>query len=121
MSSSQIQRRIQAGLIRAVARTGSANSDRVFLVRSVSSGTPLDITTTVTRVELVNAIFANYDQKLLNDNILAGDRRLICDNAQVVKQGDTIEQGSLRYLVVNVGTTAPTSDVLLYAPQVRLM
>ena len=71
-------------------------------------------------VELVNAIFIDYDAKLFDINILAGDRRLICDNVNVVKQGDTITQGALTYYVVSINVIAPTSDTLAYIPQVRL-
>jgi len=121
LSSSQIQRRIKAGLARAVAATGSASSEKVFLIRATSTGTVLDPSSTTERVELINAIFADYDQKTFNVNILAGDRRLICDNVQIIKQGDTIEQGAQKYIVVSLGVTAPTSDTLLHAPQVRAM
>ena len=122
MSAAQIQKRIKAGLKRAQIKTGSPTSDKVYLVKkSTTSGTPINpgITTTST-VELVNAIFIDYDAKLFDINILAGDRRLICDNVNVVKQGDTITQGALTYYVVSINVIAPTSDTLAYLPQVRL-
>lgn len=122
MSSAQIQKRIKAGLKRGHNKTGSPTADKVFLVNSsTTAGTPLSpgITTT-SNVELINAIFINYDAKLFDINILAGDRKLICDNANIVKQGDTITHGPLTYYVVNVDIIAPTSDVLAYMPQVRL-
>jgi len=122
MSSSQIQKRIQAGLKRAQRKTGSPTVDKVYLVsKSTTAGTPLNPgTTTSTNVELVNAIFINYDAKHFDINILAGDRKLICDNVSIVKQGDTITQGALAYYVVNVEVIAPTSDALAYMPQLRL-
>ena len=122
MSSAQIQKRIQAGLKRAQRKTGSPTVDKVYLVsKSTTAGTPLvPGTTTSTNVELVNAIFINYDAKHFDINILAGDRKLICDNVNVVKQGDTITQGALTYYVVNVEVIAPTSDTLAYMPQLRL-
>jgi len=122
MSSAQIQKRIQAGLKRAQKKTGSPTADKVYLVNKVvTTGTPLvPGTTTSTNVELVNAIFINYDAKHFDVNILAGDRKLICDNVNVVKQGDTIIQGALTYYVVNVEVIAPTSDTLAYMPQLRL-
>jgi len=122
MSSAQIQKRIQAGLKRAQKKTGSPTADKVYLVNKVvTTGTPLvPGTTTSANVELVNAIFINYDAKHFDVNILAGDRKLICDNVNVVKQGDTIIQGALTYYVVNVEVIAPTSDTLAYMPQLRL-
>lgn len=122
MSAAQIQKRIKAGLKRAQIKTGSPTSDKVYLVKkTTTSGTPINpgITTTST-VELVNAIFIDYDAKYFDINILAGDRRLICDNVNVVKQGDTITQGALTYYVVSINVIAPTSDTLAYLPQVRL-
>jgi len=122
VSAAQIQKRIKAGLKRAQIKTGSPTSDKVYLVKkSTTSGTPINpgITTTST-VELVNAIFIDYDAKYFDINILAGDRRLICDNVNVVKQGDTITQGALTYYVVSINVIAPTSDTLAYLPQVRL-
>ena len=122
MSAAQIQKRIRAGLKRAQAKTGSATSDKVFLVSKVTTaGTPLSPgITTSTNIELVNAIFIDYDAKMFDINILSGDRRLICDNVTVVKQGDEITQGSLTYYVVSIDVIAPTSDALAYMPQVRL-
>jgi len=122
VSAAQIQKRIKAGLKRAQIKTGSPTSDKVYLVKkSTTSGNPINpgITTTST-VELVNAIFIDYDAKLFDINILAGDKRLICDNVNVVKQGDTITQGALTYYVVLINVIAPTSDPLAYLPQVRL-
>lgn len=122
MSSSQIRSRIQKGLKRAQAKTGSASSDKVFVVKKVTTaGTPIAPgTTTETSIELVNAIFIDYDAKMFDINILAGDRKLVCDNVTEVEQGDEITQGSLTYIVISIGVIAPTSDVLAYMPQVRL-
>ena len=122
MSAAQIHKRIQAGLKRAQKKTGSPTADKVFLVSKVTTaGTPLvPGTTTSTNIELTNAIFIDYEAKHFDINILAGDRRLICDNVTIVKQGDEIVQGSLTYYVVNIAIIAPTSDVLAYMPQLRL-
>ena len=122
MSSASIQKKIQAGLKRAQKKTGSPTADKVYLVNKVTvPGTPLAPgTTTSTNVELTNAIFIDYDAKHFDINILAGDRRLICDNVNIVKQGDTITQGSRTYYVVSLGIVAPTSDVLAYLPQLRI-
>ncbi|HHZ95119.1 MAG TPA: hypothetical protein EYN67_06080, partial [Flavobacteriales bacterium] len=120
MSAAQIQKRIQAGLKRAQKKTGSPTADKVFLVsKIVTAGTPLvPGTTTSTNIELVNAIFIDYEAKHFDINILAGDRKLICDNVTIVKQGDEITQGSLTYYVVSLGIIAPTSDVLAYINKV---
>ena len=122
MSSAQIQKRIQAGLKRAQRKTGSPTADKVFLVSKVTTaGTPLvPGTTTSTNIELVNAIFIDYEAKHFDINILAGDRRLLCDNVNIVKQGDEITQGALTYYVVSLGIVAPTSDLLASLPQLRL-
>jgi len=122
MSAAQIQKRIQAGLKRAQRKTGSPTADKVFLVsKTIIAGTPLvPGTTTSTNIELVNAIFIDYEAKHFDINILAGDRKLICDNVTIVKQGDEITQGPLTYYVVSLGIITPTSDVLAYMPQLRL-
>ena len=122
MSSAQIRSRIQKGLKRAQAKTGSSYSDKVFVVKKVTTaGTPIAPgITTETSIELVNAIFIDYDAKMFDINILAGDRKLVCDNVTEVEQGDEITQGSLTYIVISIDVIAPTSDVLAYMPQVRL-
>lgn len=122
MSSSTIQAKIRAGLKRAQKKTGSPTSEKVYLIKSsTTSGTPLSPgVTTTSQVELTNAIFIDFEAKRFDINILAGDRELICDNVNIVKQGDVIKQGSLTYYVVNIEIIAPTSDVLAYLPQLRL-
>ena len=122
MSSAQIQKRIMSGLKRTQKKTGSPTADKVYLVNKVTiPGTPLAPgTTTSTSVELNNAIFIDYEAKHFDINILSGDRRLICDNVSIIKQGDTITQGAVTYYVVSINVMAPTSDVLAYLPQLRL-
>jgi hypothetical protein len=122
MSAASIQAKVKKLLARAIVITGSATSEKVYLVRkSTTAGTPVSPgVTTTTTLELVNALFTNYDAKYLDANILAGDRKLVCDNAHIVQQGDIVTQGALNYTVVNVAIIAPTSDVLLYMPQLRL-
>jgi len=122
MSSAQIQKRIKAGLARAQKKTGSPTSDKVFLLKeSGGNNDPLNpVAPTTTEIELTNAIFTSFDAKLFGVTILAGDRKLICDNVNIIKQGDTIKQGNLFYTVIDLVIIAPTSDVLAYIPQVRL-
>ena len=122
MGSAQIQKKIKSGLARAQKKTGSTSSEKVYLVKTATTATsPISggVTTTTT-TELVNAIFIDYDARVFDINILAGDRKLVCDNANIITQGDEITQGSLTYIVVNTSIVAPTSDVLVYMPQVRL-
>jgi hypothetical protein len=122
MSSASIRAKIKKGLAKSGSKTGSSNSDIVYLVKTtVTAGTPLTpgVSTTV-KTELKNAIFKNYDAKLVDINILAGDRQLVCDNVTAIKQGDVIEQGTSKYLVISVDIKAPKSDVLAYIPQLRL-
>ena len=122
MGAAQIQAKIKKGLAKAVSKTGSASSELVYLMKRVTTaGTPLAPgTTTTTQILLPNAIFKNYDAKVFDVNILAGDRQLVCDNATPIKQGDIIKQGASNYLVMPISVNAPTSDVLNYVVQVRL-
>lgn len=123
MGSANIQAKIKKGLARAINKTGSASSEKVFLIKMINTGgnTPINPpVTTETPIELVNAIFKEYNQSLIGGNIVAGDRQLVCDNAVAIEVGDTIEQGSTRYTVIDLGQSAPTSDVLVYMPQVRV-
>lgn len=124
MGSANIQAKIKKGLAKAINKTGSTSSEKVFLIKMIITGgtTPLDPITSETEnpIELVNAIFKEYNQSLIGGNIIAGDRQLVCDNAVAIEVGDTIEQGSTRYTVIDLGQSAPTSDVLVYMPQVRV-
>ena len=123
MSSANIQAKVKAGLANAAAATGSANAELVYLVSTTKSGgnTPLDPPViSESKVLLLNAIFTSYALNLVGGNIQAGDRKLICDNDVEISVGDIIEQGTTRYLVVDLGVTAPTSDVLVYFPQCRV-
>ncbi len=128
MSAGNIQARIKQGLKRAVEKTGSSSSEKVFVVKVTESGgdTPLDvIVVTETDVELVDAVFTQYNVNAIGQTdsggteIRAGDRRLVCNSDVEIKQGETIKQGSNKYYVVNVDIKAPTSDVLAYVLQVR--
>ena len=122
MGSANIQAKVRKGLAKAINKTGSANSDPVYLVSEVTTaGTPLAPgATTTTNILLVDAIFNQYDASTFDANILSGDRRLVCNGDVLIKQGDTIQQGALFYIVISVDIKAPTSDVLAYIAQVRL-
>ena len=121
MSAASIQAKIKRGLAKAVNKTGSAASDSVYLIKTTTvGGSPLGGTTTSASTLLPNAIFKSYDAKMFNETILAGDRLLVCDNVTPIVQGDTVQQGALFYLVINVDVKAPTSDTLVYIAQVRL-
>ena len=122
MSAANIQAKIQKGLAKAINKTGSASSELIYLVqKTTTTGTPLAPgITTSTNVLLTNAIFQEYDAKLVDINILAGDRKLVSDNVTPIKQGDIIQQGTVFYIVIDVDIKAPTSDVLAYISQVRV-
>ena len=123
MGSANIQAKIKKGLAKAINKTGSTNSEKVFLIQMINTGgnTPIDPPVTAENpIELVNAVFKDYNQSLIGGNIIAGDRQLVSDNAVELTVGDTIEQGSTRYTVIDLGKAAPTSDVLVYIPQVRV-
>ena len=122
MSSASLRAEIKSLLAEAAALAGSPDSDLIYVVKSTTvGGGPLGGgTTTEVTALLPNAVFKGYDAKLFNETVLAGDRMLVCDNVTAIKQGDTIKQGTVFYIVVNVDIKAPTSDVLAYIAQVRL-
>jgi hypothetical protein len=122
MSAASIIANIKKGLGNAAAATGSAISDKVYLVKSVTvGGGPLGGgTTTNTTTLLPNASFKSFDSKLFGGTMLAGDRVLVSDNVTAITQGDTIQQGASFYIVVSVDIKAPQSEVLAYISQVRL-
>ncbi|MCJ8293394.1 MAG: hypothetical protein MJK15_03225 [Colwellia sp.] len=123
MSAAQIQARVKRMLARAVERTGSSSSEKVFLVTKTTTGTsPLNTgVETETETELVNAIFAEYSIDLIGGNIKAGDRILLSDSDVLVSVGDSIKQGTSLYIVMaGVDRVELTSDNLMYQSQVRL-
>ena len=121
MGSVDIQKRIKAGLARAVLKTGSPNSDKVFLITTTSTGTATEIgVVTETSTLLLNAIFTSYNINLIGANIQIGDRRLVSDSDVTIPSGSTIRQGSTDYIVIGPSPVAPTSDVLAYGTQVRV-
>ena len=121
MGSANIQAKIRNGLAKAVNKTGSSNSELVYLVTKSDAGTPLNpLPQTETQTLLVNAIFKSYSKFLTDVSIKAGDRELVSDSDVEIKANDIIRQGSSEYIVVSVSLSAPTSDVLNYISQVRL-
>ena len=122
MSASSIQAKVKAGLAKANVATGSTGGDKIFIVDTYSTaGTPLNPgASSSVNVLLPNAIFKSYDAKMLNSTILAGDRMLVCDNTNPIKQGDKVRQGDAVYIVINVDIKSPVSDVLVYIAQIRL-
>ena len=122
MGSANIQAKIKKGLAKAVNKTGSSNSELVYLVsKSVTAGSPLSPgTTTENNILLVDAIFQSYDQRLVNANIKAGDRLLVSNNDVAISVGNVIKQGSTKYIVIDVDNVSPTSDTLVYKSQVRV-
>lgn len=121
MGSADIQAKIKRGLAKAVNKTGSLASDKIYLVSEIRTGgdgvTPPTITSA--DILLVNAIFKSYDASMIDTEILTGDRMLVSDDSVAIKQGDKIKEGSKEYVVVNVDIKSPTSDRLAYISQVR--
>ncbi len=127
MSADNIQARIKRGLKKAVEKTGSSTSEKVYLVHvDKTSGNPITPPVrTETDIELVDAVFTEYNINSIGTadtggtEIKAGDRRLVCNSDVAITQSDQIKQGADLYHVVNVDVKAPTSDVLAYILQVR--
>ena len=124
MSAGNIQNRIKKGLNRAYAKTGSANSDKVYVVKKTitgGDGTPLNPgASTESDIELAGAVFASYSKSLIDGSeIKQGDKKLVSNSDVEINQVDVIKQGLKKYYVVSVEPKAPTSDVLAYISQVR--
>ena len=124
MASVDIQQRIKAGLAKAVNKTGSSSSDKVYLVskiRTGGDGTPLNPgTVTTSEVLLKDAIFKSYDKSLVGGNIEQGDRELVSGSDVAITTGSTVKAGSDSYKVISVEIKAPAGDALVYMSQLRL-
>ena len=122
MSSLELSQDVKNLLAEAQKLAGSSTSEKIYVIKeTITGGGPLGGgTTSSTTTLLPNAKFKSYNAKLFGDTILAGDRMLVCDNATVINQGDTIQEGTVFYIVINIDIKAPTSDVLAYILQVRL-
>jgi hypothetical protein len=122
MSSLELSQDVKNLLAEAQKLAGSSTSEKIYVIKeTITGGGPLGGgTTSSTTTLLPNAVFKSYDAKLFGDTILAGDRMLVCDNATVINQGETIQEGTAKYIVINIDIKAPTSDVLAYILQVRL-
>jgi hypothetical protein len=122
MSSLELSQDVKNLLAEAQKLAGSSTSEKIYVIKeTITGGGPLGGgTTSSTTTLLPNAKFKSYNAKLFGDTILAGDRMLVCDNATVINQGETIQEGTAKYIVINIDIKAPTSDVLAYILQVRL-
>ena len=122
MSSSELIQDVKSLLADAQNLAGSSASEKIYVIKeTITGGGPLGGgTTSSTTILLPNAMFKSFDAKLFSGAYLAGDRVLVCDNATVINQGDTIQEGTVFYIVINIDIKAPTSDVLAYILQVRL-
>lgn len=122
MTSAKIRSKVEAILAKANRLTGSSSSQSVYLIkRTKTEDTPLNPSTyTESKALLSNAIFTSINNKIFDSDIKATDKQMISDYSVTVKQGDIIEQGDNRYIIINQSITAPTSDVLLYISQLRL-
>ncbi len=122
MSSYELRQDVKDLLAEATSLAGSSTSQKIYVIKeTITGGGPLGGgTTSSTTTLLPNAVFKSYDAKLFGDTILAGDRMLVSDNVTAINQGDTIQEGTVFYIVINIDIKAPTSDVLAYIAQVRL-
>ena len=123
MGSANIRAKIQKGLAKAINKTGSDGSDKIYLIQKTVTGgdTPLSpVTETETEVLLANAIFKSFDKDQFSGEIQTGDRMLVSDYTVPVSNGDIIEEGGTRYIVISQDVKAPTSDTLVYISQVRV-
>ena len=121
MSAASIQVKYKKMLAKAAVIAGSADSEKVYLVKAVTvGGDPFGGgTTTVADVLLIDAIFKSYDARLFGGTMLASDRALACNGDIVIKQGDTIKQGLAIYTVEAIDIKAPASEVLAYILMLR--
>jgi hypothetical protein len=122
MSSSELIQDVKDLLAEAISLAGSITSEKIYVIKETITGGGLlggGTTSSVTTL-LPNAVFKSYDAKLFGGTILAGDRMLVSDNVTAINQGDTIQEGAVFYIVINIDIKAPTSDVLAYISQVRL-
>jgi hypothetical protein len=122
MSSYELSQDVKDLLAEAISLAGSSTSEKIYVIKeTVTGGGPLGGGTTLTVTTLLpNATFKSYDAKLFGGTMLAGDRVLVSDNVTAINQGDTIQEGTVFYIVINIDIKAPTSDVLAYIAQVRL-
>ena len=119
MSAASIQAKVKAGLAKAIIATGSATSELVYRVCTTQTGTPLLPATSETITLLPNAIFKSYEQGLTDVSIEAGDRELVSNADNEIKQNDVIRQGSINWIVISVNKVAPASEALVYFSQCR--
>tara|TARA_R110000803_G_C11828251_1_gene302906 strand:+ start:314 stop:685 length:372 start_codon:yes stop_codon:yes gene_type:complete len=122
VSSFELSQDVKDLLAEAINLAGSITSEKIYVIKeTVTGGGPLGGGTVSSPATLLpNATFKSYDAKLFGGTMLAGDRVLVSDNATVINQGDTIQEGAVKYIVINIDIKAPTSDVLAYISQVRL-
>jgi hypothetical protein len=122
MSAASIQAKVKAGLAKANKAVGSSTSEKIYVIKeTIVGGGPLGGGTASSVPTLLpNSFFKSYDASLFGGTMLAGDRLLVSDNVTSINQGDTIQEGTAKYIVINIDIKAPTSDVLAYISQVRL-
>lgn len=119
MSAASIAKKVKDGLAKATVATGSTTDLPVFLVRKTQAGSPLSPLPTETIVLLPDAKFKSYEQGLTDVSIKTGDRMLVSDADNEIKQNDTIRQGGANYIVISVDKKAPATQPLVYISQLR--
>ena len=120
MGAASIQKKIIDALKKSKIAVGSPTDLPIYLVRSTQAGTPLSPITTESTILLLDAQFKSYQQGLTDINIKAGDRQLVSNSDNEVRQNDAIRQGTDNYIVIAVDKRAPSGSPLVYISQVRL-
>ena len=124
MAGFDIQAKVKSGLSKAIAKTGSASSELVYLIEMVGgTGTPSSpITPTENPVLLVDAIFKSITTNNMDDTLIeSGARSLVCNGDVEIEQSAIIAVGANRYIVQAVDVKNPAGVPLAYiatvAPQ----
>lgn len=122
MSGASIAAKVKKGLRKANAATGENPNFIHKEVKALTGGDGITPPTeTITTVQLVDAIFKNYDQKFIDGtaSVLAGDRQLVCNGDIPLAIGDIVTEGADRWMVKFVDNKTPAGVPLAYIAQVR--
>ena len=119
MSAAGIDAKVKSLLSKAIVLAGSPSSTPVYRVVTTQTGTPLAPASSEALTLLPNAVFKSYDKSITDVSIQTGDRELASDSDNEITQGDTIRQGTLNWIVIDVNKVAPASEPLVYLSQCR--
>jgi hypothetical protein len=125
MSAVDVQAKVRSGLAKAKAAVGEADSPIVYLTVITGGGgnDPFNQTPLITvNTELPNAVFKNIARGTMNNSSLIkeGDRELVCDGDNEIKQNAIITQGAKEFIVVDIIVSEPFGYPISYRPIVRL-